>query len=71
MDEVNQSSSNNKLKNANASSNAHQSSIPEIGDNWIYADGHYVDGKIIATVPKLSDYDPEALSYYVDVALNG
>ena len=30
-----------------------------------------MNGKIIATVPKLAEYDPENLGYLVDVALNG
>ena len=35
------------------------------------ADGYYQNGKIIATVPKLQDFDSENLAYLVDVALNG
>lgn len=43
----------------------------ETNDAWILADGYYQNGKIIATVPKLTDFDNENLTYLVDVALNG
>ena len=38
---------------------------------WVTADGYYEDGKIITTIPQLESYDPEALQYAIDVALNG
>jgi hypothetical protein len=38
---------------------------------WIKAEGYYVDGKIKAVVPKIDNFDPEVLSYSVDIALNG
>jgi hypothetical protein len=43
----------------------------DIGDNWITTNGQYSYGKVTAIVPRLSDYDPENLTYLVDVALNG
>ena len=43
----------------------------EEADNWTTAEGFYENGKIIATVPHLSGYDPEQMVYSVDVALNG
>ena len=38
---------------------------------WIKAEGYYEAGKIIATVPQLDSFDPDVLTYSVDVALNG
>ena len=45
----------------------------EVTDNWVLTEGIYKNGKgeIMATVPKMTDYDPENLGYLVDVALNG
>lgn len=47
------------------------SSKGELSELWIMAQARYENGKVTATVPKLTDYDPENLSYLVDVALNG
>jgi len=43
----------------------------EVTDNWILTEGIFKKGEIMATVPKMTDYDPENLGYLVDVALNG
>lgn len=43
----------------------------EITDNWVLTEGIYKKSKIMATVPTMTDFDPENLSYLVDVALNG
>ena len=43
----------------------------EVVDSWILTEGVFVKGKIMATVPMVTDFDPENLSYLVDVALNG
>jgi len=48
----------------------HQSSN-DLAENWVVTTGKYVNGRITATVPKLTDFDPENLGYLVDVALNG
>lgn len=34
-------------------------------------DGQFENGKVLAEVPKLTEFDSENLSYLVDVALNG
>jgi len=49
--------------------NQHQHS--EESENWNCTEGFYENGSIIATVPHLSNYDPENMVYSVDVALNG
>lgn len=41
---------------------------PEV---WVTAEGYFQNGKIIATIPKLENYDSEHLQYSIDVALNG
>lgn len=43
----------------------------ELADAWTTAEGYFENGKIIATVPKIDNFDPEQLTYSVDVALNG
>ena len=43
----------------------------ELNDSWTTAEGYYENGRIIATVPKIDNFDPEQLTYSVDVALNG
>lgn len=40
-------------------------------DNWVLTEGVYSKGKILAKVPKMTEFDPDNLSYLVDVALNG
>lgn len=48
------------------------SAVASNGDaEWIKAEGYYKEGKIIATVPKIDNFDPDVLAYSVDVALNG
>jgi len=43
----------------------------QAGADWITAEGYFENGKIVATVPKVDNFDPEVLTYSVDVALNG
>lgn len=38
---------------------------------WTCAEGFYENGCIICTVPKIESYDPDNMTYSVDVALNG
>jgi len=40
-------------------------------DQWVCAEGFYEDGRIIATVPGLQNFNPDNLGFSVDVALNG
>lgn len=40
-------------------------------DVWVTAEGYYENGKIIAKIPRLDNFDPELLQYSIDVALNG
>lgn len=40
-------------------------------DAWTCAEGFYENGCIIATVPHIDNYDPDNMTYSVDVALNG
>ena len=35
------------------------------------AEGYFENGKIIAKIPHLDNFDPEILQYSIDVALNG
>ena len=35
------------------------------------AEGFYENGQIIATVPKIQDYDLDSMVYSVDVSING
>ena len=39
--------------------------------DWIRVEPTIENGKIIAQVPKVENFDPEVLTYSVDVALNG
>jgi len=39
--------------------------------DWTCTEGFYENGLIFAKVPKLANYDPDHMSYNVDVALNG
>jgi len=43
----------------------------ESNDAWTCAEGFYENGCIIATVPHIASYDPENMTYSVDLALNG
>jgi len=43
----------------------------EENEAWTCAEGFYENGSIIATVPHIQNYDPENMTYSVDVALNG
>ena len=40
-------------------------------ENWVMTEGVYSKGKITAKVPRINDFDPENLSFLIDVALNG
>ena len=40
-------------------------------DQWVTTEGYFQNGKIIAKIPKLDNFDPEQLQYSIDVALNG
>ena len=40
-------------------------------DAWVTTEGYFENGKIIAKIPQLDSFDPEVLSYSIDVALNG
>ena len=40
-------------------------------DVWVTAEGYFENGKIIAKIPHLDNFDPEILQYSIDVALNG
>lgn len=40
-------------------------------DVWVTAEGYFENGKIIAKIPHLDNFDPDILQYSIDVALNG
>ena len=40
-------------------------------DQWVTTEGFFQNGKIIAKIPKLDNFDPDQLQYSIDVALNG
>lgn len=46
-------------------------SVDDQQDNWVTTEGYFENGKIIAKIPKLDNFDPEQLQYSIDVALNG
>jgi hypothetical protein len=49
----------------------HEESQETQKEDQICVDGYYENGVIIAKVPQVQKYDPENMTFSVDVALNG
>lgn len=63
--------SKNSMGGAQGSGSKMDGGFSDESEAWVTAEGYFQNGKIIATIPQLENYDPEQLQYSIDVALNG